>query len=95
VWWQPGREHVRDGYAELPFPFPEVSAPTFVLERTWDLDGLLGYLRSWSGVAACAEASGKDPVEELEPQLSALWGPRATLHPVRWPLTVRAGLLPP
>jgi SAM-dependent methyltransferase len=74
VWWQPGREHVRDGYRQLPFPFPEAKAPHFVLERRWMLDDLLGYLRSWSAVGTATEASGKDPVAELEPELAALWG---------------------
>src|SRR6185369_2143105 len=94
VWWQPGREHVRDGYRQLPFPFPEAKAPHFVLERRWMLDDLLGYLRSWSAVGTATEASGKDPVAELEPELAALWGPRETPQRVRWPLTVRAGNLP-
>ena len=94
VWWLPGREHVRNGYSDLPFPFPEVAAPPLVLERRWCLDDLLGYLRSWSAVAACAEASGTDPVASLEPELAALWGPRDRRHLVRWPLTVRAGVIP-
>jgi SAM-dependent methyltransferase len=94
VWWLAGREHVRNGYRDLPFPFPEVAAPAFVLEREWSLLDLLGYLRSWSAVAACVEASGKDPVAELEPELAALWGPPETLHRVRWPLSLRAGAMP-
>jgi SAM-dependent methyltransferase len=94
VWWQPGREHIRDGYSQLPFPFPEAKAPAFVLERRWTLDELLGYLRSWSAVGTAAEASGKDPVADLEPQLADRWGARETQQLVRWPLTVRAGNLP-
>ena len=94
VWWQPGREHIRDGYRQLPFPFPEVNAPAFVLERRWSLDELLGYLHSWSAVATATEASGKDPVVAFEPELAAAWGARESRQLVRWPLTVRAGNLP-
>jgi len=94
VWWQPGREHIRDGYRELPFPFPEVDAPPFLLERRWTLDELIGYLHSWSAVGTAVEATGKDPVADLEPELTAVWGPRETRQLVRWPLTVRAGNLP-
>lgn len=93
VWWQPGREHIRDGYRQLPFPFPEVEAPPFVLERRWTLDELLGYLRSWSAVGTATEASGEDPVNILEPELAAAWGAREKVQLVRWPLTVRAGNL--
>lgn len=89
--WLPGRGHVRDGYRNLPFPFPEVATPALVLERHWSLDDLLGYLRSWSAVAACAAGTGRDPVEEVAAELRTHWGPPDARHPVRWPLTVRAG----
>ncbi|HEX5041351.1 MAG TPA: class I SAM-dependent methyltransferase [Candidatus Polarisedimenticolaceae bacterium] len=94
VWWQPGREHIRDGYRQLPFPFPEAKAPAFVLERRWTRGELVGYLRSWSAVATATEASGKDPVVAFEPELAAVWGSPERRQLVRWPLTVRAGNLP-
>jgi SAM-dependent methyltransferase len=91
AWWLPGRKHVRDGYRNLPFPFPEVPAPALVLERGWDLAELLGYLRSWSAVAACAAATGEDPVEGVAAELARHWGPAGEKKRVAWPLTLRAG----
>jgi SAM-dependent methyltransferase len=93
AWWAPARRHVRSGYRELPFPFDERDAPELALERAWTLPELVGYVRSWSAVAACAQATGTDPVAALEADLARRWGdPRATVR-VRWPLRVRAGLL--
>jgi SAM-dependent methyltransferase len=92
--WLPGREHVRDGYRNLPFPFPEAPGASFTLLRRWELGEILGYLRSWSAVAACVAATGTDPVLEMEAELAPAWGPPETKRLVRWPLTLRAGVRP-
>jgi hypothetical protein len=60
----------------------------------WRLPELLGYLRTWSATTRCREATGRDPVEALSPELEALWGPVDVARRVTWPLALRVGRRP-
>ncbi|BDG01141.1 class I SAM-dependent methyltransferase [Anaeromyxobacter oryzae] len=90
-YWPPERAHVESGYRTLPFPWPELAAPTFVLEERWDLDRLLGYLGTWSSVSRYRKVRGEDPLVLVLDDLAAAWGPRDRIRTVTWPLTLRAG----
>lgn len=92
-YWPAERRHVEEGYAALPFPFARVHAPAFAMELPWDLDALLGYVRSWSSTGRMREATGVDPLTLLEPALAQAWGPRETKRRVAWPLAMRVGRL--
>ena len=88
-YWRPERNLILEGLRTILFPFREISAPSFVLERSWTLFELAGYLRTWSATAAYAAAIGSDPVDPVELELRQLWGDERRI--VRWPLYVRAG----
>lgn len=89
--WPPERNHVENGYRELPFPFKPLSAPAFAMTAEWTLPDLLGYLNTWSAARHCREATGRDPVGEIAGQLEAAWGDPGLRRPVRWPLALRTG----
>lgn len=89
-WWPPGREHVDSGYRDLPFPFPTLPDPRIEMSQAMTIDGLCGYVRSWSASARCMETTGKDPTEELYQALLQHFTPEQTIE-VYWRLTVRAG----
>ena len=42
--WPPERAHIETGYADLEFPFAELSAPGFSLEVRWSAHQLADYL---------------------------------------------------
>lgn len=90
-YWPPERAHVDDGYVNLPFPFDrlELDRPEVVAE--WRLADLLGYLSTWSSVTRYKSAHGRDPVTDLEAELAAAWGDRATTRSARWPTPIFAG----
>lgn len=91
-YWPTERRAVGEGYLSFPFPFAEVQAPRFVIERSWTLSELAGYLRSWSAVARYVATHGTNPVPEAEAALAAAgWTDPDTRHVIRWPLYVRAG----
>ncbi len=94
AYWPPERTIIENGYRDLPFPFPELSLPRFVMEQRWTLDHLLGYLRSWSATQNFIAARKCDPVDQIEPELLHAWGERAVERNVIWPLLVRAGRKP-
>lgn len=93
-YWPAERRHVEDGYRSLPFPFPEVAAPPFVMEAQWTGPQLLGYFRSWSATARFVSVNGFDPVEQLAQRLAPLWGDPQGTRLIRWPLALRVGLRP-
>lgn len=61
-YWDDARIHVETGYRHLPFPFPEIEAPSFHIRAEWTGSHLAGYLRSWSATQRCIAATKHDPV---------------------------------
>ena len=92
-YWRPERDIILSGLRTIPFPFAEVDAPSFTMERAWTLAELAGYMRTWSATAAFVEAHGIDPIIEVERSLAEYWGEAGSIHRIRWPLHVRAGYL--
>jgi SAM-dependent methyltransferase len=91
AYWPPGREHVERGYRTIPFPFERISPPSLRLEYSWPLAQLIGYMRSWSATARYLEATGVDPVTEVEHALRGSWGDSQQARPIAWPLAMLAG----
>lgn len=94
-YWPPGREHVENGYRDLPFPFAPVAAPELAMAADWPLERLLGYLASWSAVQRYAAQHGCDPLDEVREELRAAWGDPDATRRVEWPLALRAGRIRP
>jgi len=90
-YWPAERRHVENGYAELAFPFAELTVPPFAMSLDWTLDDLAGYLRSWSATSRYRELVGVDPVAALVEALTPLWGEGS--RRVSWPLSLKVGRL--
>lgn len=90
-YWPGGRGLVGDGYRQIPFPFDECATPPFVITRSWTLDELARYLRSWSAHVRYVERHGTDPVPRFIERLAAPWGGADARHAVHWPVTLRLG----
>lgn len=88
--WPPERELV-ERFAALPFPFHEFDPPKFEMNAWWNLDHLVGYLRSWSSTQRFIAAKGTDPLQEIAHQLRVAWGQPGRTRKVTWPLTLRVG----
>jgi SAM-dependent methyltransferase len=93
-YWPPGRCHVEAGYRTLPFPFPELEPPPFIMEQCWTLAELLGYLRTWSASQRFREVVGHDPVDRFAQDLMPRWTDHSQRLRIRWPLHVRVGHRP-
>lgn len=92
-YWAPERRHVEAGYRTLPFPFPELSPPSFAMQAQWTLPQLVGYVRTWSATQRFRETLGQDPAEPLGEELARDWGDPAGRRTIRWPLSLRVGRL--
>jgi len=88
AYWPNGRVHVKSGYRDLNFPWPEVAAPTIEMTASWARHELFGYITTWSATARFVAAGGAGRLEELSRQLGAIW-PEGERRLVRWPLTIK------
>lgn len=89
-YWPPERKIVEAGYDDLAFPFEELATPEFRIAARWSREHLLGYLRTWSATQRFLQEKGRDPVEEIAPELAKAWG-NADERLVIWPLSTRIG----
>lgn len=90
-YWPAERAFVQAGYRNIPFPFPELPVPVFVMSAEWDLPRLLGYMNTWSAVRQYEKEHGTNPIGLVAAELSRGWGDPATVRTVRWRFHVRIG----
>jgi SAM-dependent methyltransferase len=88
--WPPERELVEQ-FANLPFPFHEIDPPKFEMTAHWNLDHLVGYLRTWSSTQRFIAAKGSDPLKQIIDELRAAWGTPEQARNVIWLVTLRIG----
>ena len=89
-YWPVERGKVGEAYQSISFPFEEISALPYTLERSWTRAELTGYVGSWSAVARYRSVEGDDPIPAFDADLAQCWNDEDR-HVIRWPLTVRAG----
>lgn len=87
-YWPNGRDHVRNRYRDLTFPWPGVEAPALAMTARWNRDELVGYVTTWSATARLVAAGGIAQLEQLRDRLAAAW-PGNEPREVSWPLTVK------
>lgn len=79
-------------YRTIPFPFDEIPAPAHLAARAdMALDGVVGFLESWSATQRYRERTGRDPIELIRQDLTAAWGDPHVVRAVEWPLFMRIG----
>jgi SAM-dependent methyltransferase len=81
-------------FDDLPFPFQEIDSPKFEMTASWNLDHLVGYLRTWSSTQRFIAAKGSDPLKQIIDELGTAWGTPEQTRNVVWPLTLRVGRKP-
>jgi ubiquinone/menaquinone biosynthesis C-methylase UbiE len=89
--WPPERKLV-ENFGDLPFPFHEIEPRKFEMTAQWDLEHLMGYLRSWSSTQRFIATRGSDPLQEINDDLRNAWGNPQQKRRVMWPLVLRIGV---
>lgn len=90
-YWTPERALLEDRFRGVEFPFAELPVPALEVSALVPLDGLLGYLGTWSAARAYEKQHGANPLEGFAPKFATAWGCAECVHPLRWELTGRAG----
>jgi ubiquinone/menaquinone biosynthesis C-methylase UbiE len=89
--WPGERKFVDDKYQSIIFPFQPLSTPSFEMEARWDLNQLIGYLKTWSAVQRFKEENKTDPVEAFAQDLNREWGRPGEKKGINWPINMRVG----
>jgi SAM-dependent methyltransferase len=72
-YWSEGNREVARRYSNLPFPYPQLPGPRFIMATVWGPEELLGYIGSWSAVHRIKSEIGVNPLEAFAPKLMGLW----------------------
>jgi len=90
-YWPPERALIEQ-FDKIPFPFPERETPGFEIVAEWNLNHLVGYLRSWSSTQRFIAATNRNPLDPVASDLEKAWGDPKKARRVVWPLVLRVGI---
>ena len=90
-YWDTERHHIDTQYRNIPFPFKQVEQKDFIIHRHWQLNQLINYLNTWSGVKKFIEQNNHNPTNELATQLTQILPNNNTLH-IKFPVFMLSGL---
>lgn len=89
--WPAERRLVDEGYRTLPFPFDEIPTRSMTIELEWPLEGLLGYIATWSAVKKAQEAGKSQLLEAFAADIRTRWGDPNKCRKMSWPINMRVG----
>ena len=93
-YWPERIRYIEQRYKTIPFPFEEITPPSFLMEIDWTLLQLAGFLNSWSATQRYQAQNGRHPLLLIWDQLAHAWGDEHKPRRVRWPLHFRLGRHP-
>jgi ubiquinone/menaquinone biosynthesis C-methylase UbiE len=91
AFWAPERKLV-ENFARILFPFQKISTQQFKMKAQWNLEDLVGYLKTWSASRPFMKTTGGDPVDLIIKQLRTAWGDATHIRTVTWPLNLHDGI---
>lgn len=91
-YWQRENQYVTDRYSTIPFPFKEIDTPSFTFEKRIDRNDLIGLLESWSATQKFKNETGKDPIDEIMPQLEKYWDNSHQNKSATWNIYMKVGI---
>jgi len=90
-YWDIERKYIDENYKTIPFPFDELSVPTFENHLTWSYEQLTGYIETWSAAAHYRKKNGTNPLDVIRDELRKSW--EKSDKSVTFPLLLRIGQL--
>lgn len=69
--WEPERKYVDESYRTIPFPFEEIEFKLVSKKYIWNIDQLIGYFSTWSGLQKYIRTTNQDPLPGLRQKFLA------------------------
>jgi len=91
-YWDPERKYIDDHYRTIPFPFKEISTPSFSMQFEWSVENLFGFLGSWSATQHFITRNRCNPIDEIRDDVLKVW-PEGVMKNVSFPVFIRAGII--
>lgn len=63
--WDPERRYIDEEYKTIPFPFDEIKLKNYSMPYTWNIDQLIGFFSTWSGLQHYIRKHNHDPLPQL------------------------------
>ncbi|HSY77938.1 MAG TPA: class I SAM-dependent methyltransferase [Bacteroidia bacterium] len=89
--WLPPNRMVEKGYTTIPFPFEQIVIPSFRIEKTMNLQDLIGYFNTWSATQRFIQEKKFNPTEKLEKDIRKVWGNIELEKKLTWNLILKIG----
>jgi SAM-dependent methyltransferase len=93
-YWEQERQLVADLYKDVPFPYPEISLPSFYIKKAMTPADLMGYLSTWSGLKKYVAVNDQNPLVDFAFHLEKVWPPSDAVISVEWHLALKLGRKP-
>lgn len=92
--WLPENRLIEKDYSTIAFPFEIIDTPTtFYIQKDLNLRELLGHFRSWSATQKYMDTYGRNPIEQLEQNITEYWQNKEDKKEVVWKLILKVGRL--
>lgn len=88
-YWLAENRLVEKKYSTLAFPYGELDAPNFKIEKALYFADLIGLLNTWSAVQRYKDQNGSSPVDLVEKELSTAWGDKSQSKIFTWQLVLK------
>ncbi len=89
-YWDAERKYVDENYKTIPFPFDEIKTPLFYSRYSWSVEGVIGFLNTWSAVKHYIKQNNQNPVDLIADRLKDAWG-KTPQKEISFPIFMRAG----
>ncbi len=90
-YWREENRLVEKGYTTIPFPFTQIAAPDFFVEKQMNLYDFIGYLNTWSATQRFITEHGTNPTTPLLNELKVPWKDSNFDRKITWKLFLKIG----
>ncbi len=92
-YWPKERKYLENNYEDIPFPFKTIPPPDIAMHLHWNMQQMVDYLNTWSGVKRYESEKGENPVLAwFKPRLEKLWENPEKLMKIHYPLVFKVGI---
>ncbi len=83
-WHDGAKMNWYDKYNSLILPFNPIPTPDFISKAHYDLQEVMNYMFSWSGVQNYIRIHQKNPIEMIQEYLEKAWGNPTSKKEIKW-----------